>query len=80
MSKESNRLKSLEAENKSLINEIEYLKSLLDKAGIEYSGRCVSSNKKIEDIQPECIINKNITVVCLLPYFTAEQMYMQRDL
>ena len=62
MSNESNRIKSLEAENKSLINEIEYLKSLLDKSRIEYSGGCVSSNVKIEDMQSECIINENITV------------------
>lgn len=82
MSNETNKLKLLEAENKSLINEIQYLRSLLEKNGIEYSEGSVSPNKKIENIQPECIINENITVeqIYLSLYFMAEQMYMQDGL
>ena len=62
MSNETNKLKLLEAENKSLINEIQYLRSLLEKNGIEYSEGSLSPNENIEEIQPECVINENITV------------------
>lgn len=59
---DSNRLILLEAENKVLRDEIKYLKSLLDYAGIDYFDGTSQVDREAADKQQEGIINENISV------------------
>ncbi|MDR1700238.1 MAG: DNA primase, partial [Lachnoclostridium sp.] len=62
MSDQSNRISVLEAENAALICENRYLKSLLEEAGIDFSGLNKGHKEEVKNHQQECIVNDDISV------------------